>query len=99
MRKYMCGMSVLISVHREQRPCENGYPTYLGALHGNLRRYPSDLGYERFVCTEKRNHRKTLRNSQRESWIPIHPDVWKSPDGNESRAYVCMYEFEKVSKD
>ena len=23
----------------------------------------------------------------------------KSPDGNESRAYVCVYELEKVSKD
>lgn len=25
--------------------------------------------------------------------------IGKSPDGNEGRAYVCVYEFEKVSKD
>lgn len=31
-------------------------------------------------------------NSKRESWIPIHTDVWESPDENESRAYISVHE-------
>lgn len=71
----------------------------MGALHGNMRRYPSDFGNERFVCTEKRDDRKAVWNSKRESWFPIYSDVWKSPDGNEGRADFCVHEPEKVSKD
>src|SRR5574344_1942605 len=71
----------------------------MGAIHGNLRRHPSDIGNEGFIRTEKGNHRKTLWNGKGESWFPIYTDVRKSPDGNEGRAYICVYEFEKVSKD
>lgn len=71
----------------------------MGAIHGNLRRYPLDDRDERFIWAAKRNHRKNLRNCKRESWFPIYTDVWKSPDGNESQAYICMYEFKRVSKN
>ena len=71
----------------------------MGVIHGNLRRYPSDIGDEGFVCTEKRNHRETFWNGKGESWFSIYTDVRKSPDGNEGRAYVCVHEFEEVSKD
>ena len=71
----------------------------MGAIHGNLRRHPSDIGNERFICEEKRNHRKTLWKCKGESWISLYTDVRKSPDENEGRAYICVYEFEKVSKD
>lgn len=54
---------------------------------------------ERFICEKKRNHRKTLWKCKGESWFSLYTDVWKSPDGNEGRAYICVYEFEKVSKD
>ena len=47
----------------------------------------------------KRNHRKTLWKCKGEAWFSLYTDVWKSPDGNEGRAYICVYEFEKVSKD
>ncbi len=43
---------------------------------------------ERIFGTAKENH--GFRYTQ---------DVWKSADGNESRAHVYVYEFQKVSKD
>ena len=60
----------------------------MGTIHGNLRRYPSDVGNEGFICTEKRNHRENLWDSKGESWFSIYTDVRKSPDGNEGRAYL-----------
>lgn len=71
----------------------------MGALHGNMRRYPSDIGNEGIACTEKRDDRKAVWNSKRESWFPIYADVRKSPDANEGRAGFCVHEPEKVSKD
>lgn len=92
-------MPVSFTVYREQGSCKNRNPSYMGAIHGNLRRHPSDIGNERFICEKKRNHRKTLWKCKGESWFSLYTDVWKSPDGNEGRAYICVYEFEKVSKD
>ena len=54
---------------------------------------------ERFVFSQERNSRTTLWNSQRESWIQVHTDVWQGADGDESGAYLCVYESEKTSKD
>ena len=71
----------------------------MGAIHGNLRRHPSDTWNEGFIRPEKRNHRKNLWNRKRESWFPVYTDVRKSPDGNEGRAYICVHEFKKVSKN
>ena len=92
-------MPLSFTVYREQGACKNSNPPYMGTIHGNLRGYPTDIGNEVIIRTEKRNHRKNLWNGKRESWFSIYTDVWKSPDGNEGRAYVCVYEFEKVSKD
>ena len=93
------GFDVYFTVYRKQRSCKNSNPPYMGTIHGNLRRYPSDVGNEGFICTEKRNHRENLWNSKGESWFSIYTDVRKSPDGNEGRAYICVYEFEKAGKD
>lgn len=71
----------------------------MGAIYGNLRRHPSDIGNEGAIREEKRNHRKTLWKCKGESWFSIYADVRKNPDGNEGRVYICVYEFEKVSKD
>ncbi len=46
----------------------------------------------------KRNHRTDLRYSERTAWISIYTVCRKSTDGNESRAYLCMHEFEKTGK-
>lgn len=48
---------------------------------------------------KKRNHRADLRYSERTAWISIYTVCRKSTDGNESRAYLCMHEFEKTGKD
>ena len=48
---------------------------------------------------KKRNHRTDLRYSERTAWISIYTVCRKSTDGNESRAYLCMHEFEKTGKD
>ena len=40
-----------------------------------------------------------LWNSQRAAWFLLYTIHRKSTDGNESRAYLCMHEFEKTGKD
>ena len=51
------------------------------------------------VCATERDRRAPLRNSKRKPRIPLYTDDWKSPEGNESRAYVCLRESEKTGKD
>ena len=48
---------------------------------------------------KKRNHRANLRYSERTAWISIYTVCRKSTDGNESRVYLCMHQFEKTGKD
>jgi hypothetical protein len=71
----------------------------MGTIHGDMRRYPAVIRNERSICTPKRDNRKTVWYSERESWFSIYADVWKSPDGNEGRVDFCMHEFEEVSKN
>lgn len=70
----------------------------MGAVYGNMLRDTSDTGNERFIRNENGNHRASVWNSQGKPWLPLYTDVWESPDGDESRADICMYECKKVSK-
>lgn len=37
--------------------------------------------------------------SERKPRLPLYADDRKSPDGDESRAYICLHESEKDGKD
>ncbi len=58
--------------------------------------YPWD---ERPVFSQKRNDRENLWNSQGEPRIQIYTYVWQGADGDESGAYLCVYEFKKACED
>lgn len=90
---------ISFKMYRKQRTSKTRNEAYLGAVHGNMRRYPSYRRNERTLCPKERNNRASFWNGEREPWIQIHPDVWESPDGNESRAYLCVYEFKEASKN
>ena len=51
------------------------------------------------LSVKKRNHREDIRYSERTAWISIYAICRKGADGDESRAYLCMHEFEKTGKD
>lgn len=53
----------------------------------------------RTLFPEKRNDRTDLWNRKGESWVPVYTAGGKSPDGNESRAYLCVHEPEKTGKN
>ena len=61
--------------------------------------YVYDEYFDCYVCPAKGNHRTDFWNSERKPWIPLYTDDRKSPDGNESRAYVRLHESEKAGKD
>ena len=44
------------------------------------------------------NHREIVWNSKRESWLPVYADDREGPDGDESRADVCVHESEEAGK-
>lgn len=83
----------------EAKTCQNDHQTYMGTVHGNMRGYQTYSWDERTVFSQKRNHRKNLWNCKRESWITVYADVWQSPNGYESRAHVCVHEFEETGKN
>ena len=55
------------------------------------------LGNKEIYPETKRNDRTNLWNSERTSWFSIYSVHRKSADRNESRAYFCMHEPEKIS--
>ena len=56
------------------------------------------IGTDRSI-SKKRNHREDIRYSERTTWISIYAVCRKGADGNESRAYLRMYESEKTGKN
>jgi len=44
-------------------------------------------------------HVKACANNKGIAWIPIYAIYRKCPDGNESWAYFCVYELEKIVQD
>ena len=54
---------------------------------------------ERAIFTSQRNNRANLWNSKRKSWIQVYANVWQGADDDESRAYLCLYEFKETCKD
>ena len=56
------------------------------------------IGMKGSVCANERDRRAPLRNKKKPR-ITLYTDDRKSPDGNESRAYVCLHESEKTGKD
>lgn len=87
------------TMHWEPGSCKNGHPACMGAIHGDGRRYPLYTWNEGALPATKANDRKDLWDSQGESWVPIYPTVRKSPDEDEGRAYICMYEPKETGKD
>ena len=71
----------------------------MGRIHGSGRRHSAYDWKQTDLPVKKRNHRTDLRYSERTAWISIYAVCRKSTDGNESRAYLCMHEFEKTGKD
>ena len=71
----------------------------MGRIHGSGRRHSAHDRKQTDLPVKKRNHRADLRYSERTAWISIYTVCRKSTDGNESRAYLCMHEFEKTGKD
>lgn len=86
-------------MYGKQRACQTGNAAYLGAISGNMRRYPPDPWHERIILSAKRNDRANLWNSKRKPRIPIYTDVWESPDGNEGWANICLHESKETGKD
>ena len=71
----------------------------MGRIYGSGRRHSAHDRKQTDLPVKKRNHRADLRYSERTAWISIYAVCRKSTDGNESRAYLCMHEFEKTGKD
>ena len=71
----------------------------MGTVHGALRRYPPYYWDEGTLSTTEGNDREALWNSQGESRIPIHTAIRKALHGDESRAYICVYESQETGKD
>ena len=71
----------------------------MGRIYGSGRRHSAHDRKQTDLPVKKRNHRADLRYSERTAWISIYTVCRKSTDGNESRAYLCMHEFEKTGKD
>ena len=68
----------------------------MGRIHGSGRRHSAHDRKQTDLPVKKRNHRTDLRYSERTAWISIYAVCRKSTDGNKSRAYLCMHEFEKT---
>ena len=62
------------------------------------RGHPSYARYERSVRSEERD-RRTSFGTAKENHGFRYTQTRKSPDGNESRAYICLHESEKTSKN
>ena len=86
-------------MYRKQRPYKNDYASCMGRRYGKSRRDQIWDRKQTNLSIAKRNYRKNLWNSQRAAWFPLYTIHRKSTDGNESRAYLCMHEFEKTGKD
>ena len=92
-------MSISFKMHRKQRSCKTDHTSCMGRIHGSGRRHSAHDRKQTDLPVKKRNHRTDLRYSERTAWISIYAVCRKSTDGNESRAYLCMHEFEKTGKD
>ena len=86
-------------MYRKQRSCKTDHTSCMGRIHGSSRRHSAHDRKQTDLPVKKRNHRADLRYSERTAWISIYAVCRKSTDGNESRAYLCMHEFEKTGKD
>ena len=71
----------------------------MGRIYGSGRRHSAHDRKQTDLSVKKRNHIEDLRYSERTAWISRYAVCRKSTDGNESRAYLCMHEFEKTGKD
>ena len=71
----------------------------MGRIYGSGRRHSAHDRKQTDLSVKKRNHREDIRYSERTAWISIYAVCRKGTDGNESRAYLCMHEFEKTGKD
>lgn len=92
-------LSISVEMQLKQESCKNGNTPNFGTIPGDLQRYPSHGWNEETVYPEEGKHREVIRNGERESWIAIFPDDRISPNGNESRADICMHEFKEAGKN
>ena len=92
-------MSISFKMHIKQRSCKTDHTSCMGRIYGSGRRHSAHDRKQTDLPVKKRNHRADLRYSERTAWISIYTVCRKSTDGNESRAYLCMHEFEKTGKD
>ena len=86
-------------MYRKQRSCKTDHTSCMGRIHGSSRRHSAHDRKQTDLPVKKRNHRADLRYSERTAWISLYAVCRKGADGNESRAYLCMHEFEKTGKD
>ena len=92
-------MPIFFKMYRKQRSCKTDHTSCMVRIHGSSRRHSAHDRKQTDLPVKKRNHRADLRYSERTAWILIYAVCRKSTDGNESRAYLCMHEFEKTGKD
>ena len=57
------------------------------------------IGMKEVYAQRKETVERLFGTAKRKPRIPLYTDDRKSPDGNESRAYVCLHESEKTGKD
>ena len=92
---YVCPNDQVLAYHTTNRFGYREYKSCGIVCEG----YPANDWDEGSVYATERDRRAPLRNSKRKPWIPLYTDDRKSPDENESRAYVCLHESEKNGKD
>lgn len=47
----------------------------------------------------KETMERIFGTAKEKPWITLYANVWKSPDGNEYRAFPCVHEFNETSKN
>ena len=91
-------MSTDIQMYRKQESCKSDNTSCLGKIYRKAEDIRHVRGNKAIYQKRKRNDRKNLWNSKRIPWISIYTIHRKSTDGNESRAYFCMYESKKLAR-
>ena len=71
----------------------------MGTIYGNGGRHQTYPWDEGVIPRKETDNREDLWNGERESWIQIYTALRESPNGNEGRAYLFMYESKEAGKN
>ncbi len=99
-KKLRCGlrrMPVSFTVYSKQRSCKKTVTRHIWEPYMEIcEDIRQMLGMKDLYAQRKRNHRENLLEQQRRIMVFRYTQMYgKSLDGNEGRAYICVYEFEK----